>query len=408
MENKKRSDSFSKRQKENSNKIWKIIKKLILEICEQNKNELNPYIEYQVENLSIFAKDKSPKNVKDYYYVNSYLKENFQKLAQQLGFNLNEQILKSFSDQTDEANENNYSNQEEKNTIQEQLYNQMVYLGSNDASIHFSKDSRFVLKGIPQSQFNTFLREVNEVCFSSIYTKQHLLSVRIFGLFQIESEEVHDQSLELPYNYFILMENILYDWDFEQNQIKSIYDLKGSNVGRQYEGIESSDNEDNQEQQKSQYDSPKGNKDQKNHVHFGKDNDLKNKECDKNILKCLPQQLKQEIIQQLKEECLHYQSLNLMDYSLMVVIGENSQKQPDKKSQQVTQNKFRNITINEYIVSIGLIDYLCQFSFRKSLENTFKSFFCSNSDQISCVEPDVYYERIVKYATQELFAISQN
>ncbi|EAS04792.2 phosphatidylinositol 4-phosphate 5-kinase (macronuclear) [Tetrahymena thermophila SB210] len=408
MENKKRSDSFYKRQKENQLKIWQIIKKLILQICEQNKSELNSYIEYQVENLSIFAKDKSPKNVKDYYNVNSYLKDNFQKLAQQLGFNLNEQILKSFSEQSDEVKDNEASTQDKKISIQEQLYNQMVYLGSNDASIHFSKDSRFVLKGIPQSQFNTFLREVNEVCLSSIYTKQHLLSVRIFGLFQIESEEIRDQSLELPYNYFILMENILYDWDFEQNQIKSIYDLKGSSVGRQYEHIESSDNEDIQEQPKSQNDSPKGNKDQKFHVFFGKDNDFKNKESDRNILKSLPQQLKQEIIQQLKEECHHYESLNLMDYSLMVVIGQNIQKQSDKKSQYETQNKFRNIQINEYVVSLAVIDYLCQFNFRKSLESTFKSFFCSNPNQISCVEPDIYYERIVKYATQEIFTISQN
>lgn len=55
------------------------------------------------------------------------------------------------------------------------------------------------------------------------------------------------------------------------------------------------------------------------------------------------------------------------------------------------------------MISFGIIDYLTEYNFKKSLESTFKSFFKSNDEEISCVDPESYFERIFKYVSHNVF-----
>lgn len=80
-----------------------------------------------------------------------------------------------------------------------------------------------------------FRENIGLVCLNSIYNTKDSLSIKILGAYEIESiigSESASLISSLNTNYYVLMENVLDDWDFENVALNAVYDLKGSNFGR--------------------------------------------------------------------------------------------------------------------------------------------------------------------------------
>ena len=78
---------------------------------------------------------------------------------------------------------------------------------------------------------------------NNIYNIEDSLSLKILGAYEIESISGSESASligSLNTNYYVLMQNVLDDWDFENVALNSVYDLKGSNFGRSQDNSSSS------------------------------------------------------------------------------------------------------------------------------------------------------------------------
>lgn len=131
----------------------------------------------------------------------------------------------------------------------------MANLGTNSGDICFSGDNKFVLKRIPSGQHKVFRENIGLVCLNSIYNTKDSLSIKILGAYEIESiigSESASLIASLNTNYYVLMENVLDDWDFENVALNAVYDLKGSNFGRSQDHSSSSSSSSSDEETSKQ------------------------------------------------------------------------------------------------------------------------------------------------------------
>lgn len=107
-----------------------------------------------------------------------------------------------------------------------------------------SNDGQLVIKRIPKSQFVHLTDHLLPNGLKDLFNQPTSLSLKLLGAFSLEDLQV-TSLISQQYNtfYYILMENLLREWDFENTILTAIYDVKGSNIGREADSDDSSDEE---------------------------------------------------------------------------------------------------------------------------------------------------------------------
>jgi hypothetical protein len=108
-------------------------------------------------------------------------------------------------------------------------------------------------------------------------------------------------------------------------------------------------------------------------------------------------------------------SLELMDYSLLLIIIKNSDDEYFHSfMNQIGENysHYKNRIFKsknkKYIYCLGIIDYLQKFNMSKFLENKYKSIvYRKEAKFVSAVDPLIYSSRLVDFTKQYVF-ISNN
>ena len=102
-----------------------------------------------------------------------------------------------------------------------------------------------------------------------------------------------------------------------------------------------------------------------------------------------------------------------MDYSLLLIIEETKKASGAKMAinnseikvsmRNVIESNSESTGINK-CYHIGIIDYLQNWNSGKRRENRFKKWtLSSDPNGISCVEPNLYKDRFVKFVCEDVF-----
>lgn len=221
--------------------------------------------------------------------------------------------------------------------------------GKSGSFVFITTDQKFVIKTINKAEFSTFKEKLSHNYTQRILNKEKTFLVRIFALLNLRKLD----------QYVIIMENLIYNKD---NSI--IFDLKGSKVGRFVKDIP------------DPLDLPKGVtlKD----INFEESNFKINLNSD----------VRDSIIEVLIEDFKILRDCGIMDYSLLLVIKKG------KLSQEESRLSF--VDLNDYVVTIGIIDLLQEYNISKQGEKVVKSLF-NDVNGVSSIDPKGYFDRISKY-----------
>ncbi|KAN0023065.1 hypothetical protein ACTFIU_009148 [Dictyostelium citrinum] len=291
--------------------------------------------------------------------------------------------------------------------------------GKSGSLFFFSHDMKFIIKTIPKDEAK-LLRDILPSYLEHIQSNPNSLLPRFFGLYRVKPHSGRQVR-------FVIMGNLFPT----KKKIHERYDLKGSVVGR----------EASLDEKKSES------------VTF-KDIDFRNR---KQKIYLGPGK-KQSFIDQIKRDCKLLQSLNIMDYSLLIGIHyphrENEPPSPsllrstledssDFESPSMEQSSGQHhhqrgsgnydnsgagretttssVTTKEndeiYISAfqqdeggiksqgsdteehyfLGIIDILMLYSLRKKVEHTYKTIKFGAKQEISSVSPDEYSERFQEF-----------
>ncbi|KAK5576732.1 hypothetical protein RB653_007876 [Dictyostelium firmibasis] len=287
--------------------------------------------------------------------------------------------------------------------------------GKSGSLFFFSHDMKFIIKTIPKDEAK-LLRDILPSYLEHIQSNPNSLLPRFFGLYRVKPHSGRQVR-------FVIMGNLFPT----KKKIHERYDLKGSVVGR----------EASVDEKKS------------DSVTF-KDIDFRNR---KQKIYLGPGK-KQSFIDQIKRDCKLLQSLNIMDYSLLIGIHypqrENEPPSPsllrpnledssdfESPSMEQSSNQQRgsgnydnsgagrenntNSSVKEneeiYISAfqqdeggikshggdaeehyfLGIIDILMLYSLRKKVEHTYKTLKFGTKQEISSVSPDEYSERFQEF-----------
>jgi len=198
---------------------------------------------------------------------------------------------------------------------------------------------------------------------------------------------------KLFYNYvsnvskisIILLQNLQI---FPIKQIKLVFDLKGSMVGRFV----------------------------KNSKNLSKLTALKDKnflmklEFEKNLIN-IPEDKCEHFLSVLQNDVRLLSDQNLMDYSLLFFIveippvdHENYQQVWDCFAEPGFSYRLIKSTDGKYIYCFGIIDYLQTFNIKKLFENKYKSLiYGSERNFISAVDPVLYADRMLNFTRDYIF-----
>lgn len=102
----------------------------------------------------------------------------------------------------------------------------------------------------------------------------------------------------------------------------------------------------------------------------------------------LKSEVRDLMIQSLTEDFKVLKDCGMMDYSLLLVIKEGNVSQEE--------SRLSFVDLNGYVVVIGIIDLLQDYSFSKQGEKAVKSLF-NDSKEVSSVDPEQYFIRISSY-----------
>jgi hypothetical protein len=246
------------------------------------------------------------------------------------------------------------SNQKIANSLYLQLelsFNSAKFLHneSNNSLVLFTSDNNFVIKTISNKERQVFFQFLLEPYCKRILNHPESKLVRILGVFQILTSNIH----------FILMENTSTSQDD-----KLVYDLKGSSVDRYVKATSESvlenlvlkDENFRQEGQKIRMDYAQA----------------------------------QEIAEVLKADMKILRDIGIMDYSVLLTYTYNPSK------------------LNRYFItpnySVAIIDLFQLYNVKKALERWFKIWIRRvNRSKISVVSPNEYYNRLSNFI-KDLFS----
>lgn len=213
--------------------------------------------------------------------------------------------------------------------------------GSSGSTVLFTFNQEFVIKTITNSEKKLLLKILPDYSRRIAFSSSRL--VRILGMFRIK-----------PGNQdFIIMESVISSKDDAV-----IFDLKGSSVDRLVEG--------NFEQA----------------VPYGKvlkDLNLVSSGLSLN----LPDEIANELIEDLAEDFKVLSKNNIMDYSVLLGFYKTEVK-------PITRYDIQG---NDRVYAIGIIDFLQNFNMIKKYEKYFKKMIYGEK-QVSSEVPDLYMNRI--------------
>jgi 1-phosphatidylinositol-4-phosphate 5-kinase len=247
--------------------------------------------------------------------------------------------------------------------------------GKSSSLFFFTHDNKYIIKTIPERELKTFLKGFLKSYYEHNIENTNTLLVKIYGLFTFKSG--------LTKINLMVMENIA---PFKTNQILYKFDLKGSLVGRETQNL----------LQNIQIKSLKDQDFLDLKEHSG---ELINPK--KGDIAVIP-----EII---KGDTKTLADSNLMDYSLFIAIVEKERlKENDKEHEEESlYDSYKKIESEngKYYYYFGIIDYLTEFNFRKTLENSFKNLFVSQSDKdkFSAIKPGPYQVRFFDFLRTHVF-----
>ena len=290
--------------------------------------------------------------------------------------------------------------------------------GRSGSLFYYTRDGKFILKTISKDEYKT-LKSILPSYYNHLmkYKKSYL--PKFFGCYKL----IRKVKKEYNYVYFIIMVNI-----FEtKNTIHVTFDIKGSKIGRRV--LEENNNEDI------------------NKIYGKYSYSLK--DCDLDRMKKLfyiENNLRNDIIKQLKEDSIFLRNCNFNDYSLLVGIHRlnfNKENKIYNKANEIEleeistslkksnkalidedtfnleNNNFNiensNILLdggiksenNEEIYYIGIIDILTNYNCKKTIEYIFKKIrYCSNT--MSCVPPSDYQERFIQYMKTKFVSLTND
>lgn len=244
--------------------------------------------------------------------------------------------------------------------------------GRSGAHFFFTEDDHFVMKRITREEQVTLSAIVNDY-LEHVSSQPHSLLVRLYAMFSLRNGggmEAH----------FLVMEN-LYPPSSEVS-ISEVYDLKGSTVSRSA--------------------SPK---EMEKRLPVQKDNDFV-----RNRRLWLGPLHRTLLLSQLHRDCTFLARLGIMDYSLLVLVHRPAHPPPLYPYVGKDRSHFRNGSVEggffsskaddafgEEVYFLGIIDVLQVFNWKKKLEGMYKGLMGESSNEISCVEPGRYADRLVMF-----------
>ena len=109
--------------------------------------------------------------------------------------------------------------------------------------------------------------------------------------------------------------------------------------------------------------------------------------------------ISQRVIESIEIDSGLLEKFEIMDYSLLVIIETISEK-----NQGVL--KFKNaIKFQDYIIRIGIIDFLQGYTSRKRIEKTINTLRLDDTNSFSCVPPDIYRRRFLDMIRDAFYKI---
>ena len=121
----------------------------------------------------------------------------------------------------------------------------------------------------------------------------------------------------------------------------------------------------------------------------------------KQLFEC-PFSFKEDILDVLSKDSMFLRRHNIMDYSLLLAIEENTGPYASMTTNFSNKYETRNKLGNYHI---GIIDWLQQFTFQKKSEMCWKSSVQGkNKLLLSSVPPDFYQARFMKFMRDNVFA----
>lgn len=228
--------------------------------------------------------------------------------------------------------------------------------GKSGAVLFFTGDRKFLLKTITDDELK-FLQSILPNYFKFISEHPSTLICRILGMYTIKEGN-------RMFN-FIAMENVF------PILVDETYDLKGSHFGR-----------DSTEEEKMK--------------NFFKDNDLITRDTK---LK-MDRDTKLDFIHIITQDCNFLESMEIMDYSLLLGIAKNIENYDLKDNLKNRFTRIKSKSGNE-MYYMGVIDILQKWNLKKKAEMSFKSFLLEKN-QLSSIPPKDYAQRFIDFVTTKL------
>ena len=239
--------------------------------------------------------------------------------------------------------------------------------GKSKASFFKTFDEKFILKNVKENEFNMFLDNALKYFYymsEFLFNKKESILAKILGAYKILVKKDNE---EIKY-HLILMENINYGIISKNTIFNSpdsnirVYDLKGSNLRRYVDETKIKPG-------KVLLDS-----------NFILDFDREPVLIELNVYERLKRAL--------KNDSDYLRSLNVIDYSLLIIFKDIKNKSKDEANNIIEKPKDEN---NYSLIKLGIIDYTRKYTFDKQVESVVKSVRYGQKPTI--VNPTEYSER---------------
>ncbi|KAM3133933.1 hypothetical protein pb186bvf_013899 [Paramecium bursaria] len=247
---------------------------------------------------------------------------------------------------------------------------ELTSTGKSGSFFYYSQDGQFTLKTICKDEF-TFLKHILVNYFHHLKTNPKTLIIRLFGM--------HKIILDDKKQYFVIMSNVFKSY----HEIHQRYDIKGSLYNRTTP---------------PQCDQAVARKDE-DFLKLGQ------------LIHIQPDKYNQ-LLSQIQKDAMFFAQNNIIDYSLLVGIHNDSKIKSSAHSQRFQSmldyeddiQAIRSIE-DDKIYFFGIIDILTQFKQNfKSISIKKKAEFCCKrifqGPTISAIPPDQYADRFVNFISQ--------
>ena len=249
--------------------------------------------------------------------------------------------------------------------------------GRSGSLFFFTHDNKYIIKTIPERELKS-MKKLIKPYFTHLSENKHTFLVRIYGVFtlNIGISEIH----------LILMENVA---PYDNSKILYRFDLKGSFVHRKT-------------------------KDLIKNIRIKALKDLDFLELKQKVNFPLIALSKSNInfsLQVIKRDLKVLAKCNLMDYSLFIAIvrddNNRSEETEEDDEQQPLKGVFTQNKNTKYTYCISIIDFLTEYTFRKKMENFYKTFtkFGKAKNAVSVVDATTYSVRFTNFMREHVFTV---